>query len=94
MGERKKIKLDGLGAIIHVVSVEQTSLGGPTIFEFADHKRTTYRFCLRHGMAKIHRQSDDAVVIQEDMANHKELCTWNDVVAWAAKQGIYIRTCV
>lgn len=79
----KKIEVDSN-------SIECVCGGCPTTFEFKDIEGDSYHFRLRHGGARIVHETSDTTLLSDYMEDFDGVCSWEDVVKWAATHGIYI----
>lgn len=73
-------------------SVDEVCGACPTIFDFEDTDGTPYYFRLRHGYARVSLDDTEETLISGDWAGGGDegICTWSEVVAWAAKHNLFI----
>lgn len=76
--------------IIKLVEFSCECSGCPTIFNFSDEEDTQYYFRLRHGTARIVCEDTDETLACDSMPGHDGVCSFADMIDFAAKHGIQI----
>jgi hypothetical protein len=78
-----------MAVLMRVHNIKMAVGACPTIFDFESGGQPYY-FRLRHGSACICHDRTGETVLSDVMPDHDGVCSWDDVVTWAADRGVYL----